>query len=101
MQGNCPSCHKSASEVELTCGAEADRVHRVAIRGLQPSEAAHVRLHAVEVKHAQAVVSTPSQQTRPAVIHIQRCHNLTLACARRTDQMLHCRCGVTVSYHMI
>ena len=39
-----------------TCGAEADSMDRVPVGGLQPPEAAHVRLHAIEVKHAQAVV---------------------------------------------
>ena len=52
------------------------------VRGLNPAEAAHVRLHAIEVKHAQAVVPAPRKQARPTVVHIQRRDDLSLACVK-------------------
>ena len=56
-------------------------MHGVAIEGLDAAEALHVRLHAVEVEQAHAVVAGARDHPRPAVVHVQRGDILALACS--------------------
>ena len=56
-------------------------MHRVPIKGLYAAEALHVRLHAVEVEQAHAVVAGACDHSGPAVVHIQRGNILALACS--------------------
>ena len=52
----------------------------VPIRRLYSAKAAHVGLHTVEVKHAQAIVPAACQEARSTVVHIYGCHHLPLPC---------------------
>ena len=45
-------------------------MHGVPIKGLNAAEALHVRLHAVEVEQAHAVVAGAREHSRPAVVHV-------------------------------
>ena len=56
-------------------------MHGVPIKGLNAAEALHVRLHAVEVEQAHAVVAGARDHPRPAVVHVQRGNVLALACS--------------------
>ena len=53
----------------------------VPVEGLYAAEALHVRLHAVEVEEAHAVVAGARDHSGPAVVHIQRGNVFALACS--------------------
>ena len=64
-------------------------MHGVPIEGLDAAEALHVRLHAVEVKQAHAVVTGARDHSRPAVVYIQRGNVLALACSTLAVSKIH------------
>ena len=67
-------------------------MHGVPIEGLDAAEALHVRLHAVEVEEAHAVVAGARKHSRPAVVHVQRGNVLALACSSMSSVQQYYKC---------